>query len=155
MKLKIITAIKEKNADEISKIAESITSKSIRLTSTSKIAKVSSELNNKIEKWLENTNIDQIQTEFLTFFNENISEQNVTKNIDKYKEIVKEKEKKTMVLKLQELFNNVFGEELEEEFYKNKNEINNLLKEQKYEQLKERLFGLIDQISILEKSLKY
>lgn len=64
------------------------------MTSTSKIAKVSSELNNKIEKWLKNANIDQIQTEFLTFFNENISEQNVAKNIDKYKEIVKEKEKK-------------------------------------------------------------
>ncbi|CEA11978.1 hypothetical protein [Mycoplasma capricolum] len=78
------------------------------MTSTSKIAKVSSELNNKIEKWLKNANIDQIQTEFLTFFNENISEQNVAKNIDKYKEIVKEKEKKTMVLKLQELFNNIF-----------------------------------------------
>nr|VZS00314.1 hypothetical protein MF5582_00534 [Mycoplasma feriruminatoris] len=152
IKNKVNDAITKNDKDEITKIADSIITKHAQLSTSFRLSKISSEFNNKIKNWLNSQSIDSILPEFLLFFNENISGKYVSKNINKYKDITKEKDKNTIVAKLQDLFNQTLGEEIEQESSKYKNEIDNLIKQQKNDKVKEKIFDLIDKIVKLEKT---
>ncbi|WFQ90227.1 hypothetical protein [Mycoplasma feriruminatoris] len=157
-----INDLVKKTKDEISKlidssdlnklkeVIEAIISKNIQKVSESKQSKIDAEFNNNIKKWLGETSIENIQTEFLLFFNEFIDQSIVVKNINKYKEIFSKKDKENIVRELQELFANTFREDLERMFNVITTEINKLLTDRQYDKLKEKLFKLIDETAKLE-----
>nr|VZR97901.1 hypothetical protein MF5295_00525 [Mycoplasma feriruminatoris] len=152
IKSKINDAINKNDKKEIEKIVESIVTKYMQLSAGFKLHKISYEFNEKIKKWLNNFDADLISVEFLSFFNENINSKYVLKNINKYRDITKTKNKDIMVLELKDLFHQTLIEELEEESIRSKNEIDNFIKQEKYDKVKEIIFRLIEQIVNLEKS---
>ncbi|WP_347938165.1 hypothetical protein VQY18_02430 [Mycoplasma feriruminatoris] len=153
IKEELNAAIKKNDLDKIKEISEAVVSKNLQTTSNIKLNEISTKFNSKIQKWQKNMNLDEIQLEFLTIFNEYISGSQKTEAIKKYTQITKDTNIKTIIDKLQHLFRESLQTDLEEEYQKVNNDFNNLIKDKKYENLKEKLFDLIDKTIKLEKPI--